>query len=202
MNLILKDFETEVNHKKTEQAAKRQKSLKVVNEKLRELIKLNSFCGIKKRNEAWMINYKVFDELKYCTCEKPRDIKFLKNGKEKLISETKSKTNCAIDLLKSCQKCDSPNSLKDCVEENTKEAIKILDCANEIILKEIDELQNYKITAVKNFSDSLENVTECYRVKIEDFSKNLSRSIVYVKKQKKMIKIMRRKMEKENKRRK
>ncbi|XP_043479272.1 uncharacterized protein LOC122509348 [Leptopilina heterotoma] len=198
-NLIIKSYEKEVNHKKTEQAAKRKKFLKIINDKLQELIKLDGFCGIKKRNQAWMINYKVFDELKYCNCEKPKDIKFLQNEKEKLISETKLTTNSAIDLIKICRKCETPNSLKDCVEENTKKAIEILEESNEKVLEEIDELKNYKIKAVKNFSDSLESVTESYTTKIEDFSKNLSRSITFIKKQKKMIRILRKKLEKENK---
>lgn len=197
--LILKDFETEVTHKKTEQAIKRQKFLKIVNNKLRELIKLDSFCGIKKRNQVWMINYKVFDELKYCSCEKPKEIKFLQMGKEKLISDTINTTNTAIDLIKSCRKCVTPNSLKDCVEEKTKEAIKIVQCANEKISQEIAELENYKVTAVKKFSDSLESVTESYTNRIEDFSKNLSRSIKFIKKQKRMIKILRKKLEKNDK---
>lgn len=152
-------------------------------EKLSELIELDVSYGAWMRKETLLLNDEIrrsFDALDRAIASNAKRIEsMLQNLRNDM---TTYNITCVKKGLIRCRKYNVPSKFAECVEEQSKKAIKKLDCMNESARVELAEIAKFCKLIMKTHKITTQEVIEVNRKKAIELSNYLDRCIARLKK--------------------
>ncbi|XP_076245356.1 uncharacterized protein LOC143185913 [Calliopsis andreniformis] len=178
---ILNRCKNDVEVLKNKKEAQLQEFSHSVKERLDKLSILDPSAASLKRKCALSLNYQVRQAFTNAQCDIVPKIEKIKQTLKILERDVLICIDRAKTLVALCRKCNNPQRLDKCIEENTETAKQILNDAHKSVQVRLNKIEALRQETLQYHTATTAEVTAIYSKKYKTFLKHLDKCIFTIK---------------------